>query len=146
MVECPHCYRIFRAAPEKLGARCPKCRMPLFERGPKRRGADKELGRCGKHPESSAVASCVRCARLLCTTCRTRWHDDATCPECVEKSTAANEPMPHELGRQQRQAWTSVVLAVIGWSTALLVLWPLAGLGGTSGWIGFSLFAATAFF
>jgi hypothetical protein len=147
MLECPHCYRIFRATPEKLGARCPKCRMPLFERSPRRRPAEREMGQCAKHPENTAVAKCVRCGQLICATCRTRWHDEATCPDCVEKSAAAHEPTPQETQRQQRQAWTSLVLSVVGWSTALLLLWPLSSLHSlTGGMLSFAVFAGTVFF
>jgi hypothetical protein len=145
MLECPHCYRIFRANPEKIGARCPKCRMPLFERAPKRRPADKELGPCARHPESPAVAKCFRCARLLCTTCRTRWNDEPACTDCIEKAVTSGEPMPQELQRQQRHAWTGVVLAVIGWFAALLFLWPLSNLHGSS-YPGWWIFLGTVFF
>jgi hypothetical protein len=147
MMECPHCYRIFRATPEKLGARCPKCRMPLFERNSRRRGPEKEIGPCAKHPETSAVAKCARCGSLICVTCRTRWHDEATCPECVERSLTANEPTPQETQRQERQAWTGVVLAVVGWSSAFLVFWPLASLHNSSGgWTTFWVFLGTILF
>jgi hypothetical protein len=133
MLECPHCYRIFRATPEKLGARCPKCRMPLFERPPKRRSPDKEVGLCGKHAHAAAVAKCARCGRLMCISCRTRWHDEATCPECIEKSVNSGEPTPHETQRHERQAWTGLVLAGIGCFAALMVFWPLTYLHSATG-------------
>ena len=147
MQECPHCYRVFRSNPEKLGARCPKCRMPLFERGPKRNAPDKDLGPCVKHPENSAVAKCVRCTRLMCTACRTRWNDEPHCPECIELSLTSGAPTPQEVQRQQRLAWTGLVLAVVGWFVALAVFWPLASLhaAGTT-WQGFYLFLGTVIF
>ena len=148
MLECPHCYRIFRANPEKLGARCPKCRMPLFERAPKRRAPEKEIGNCGKHPDSVAVGKCVRCGRLLCAACRTRWQEEATCPECIEKSVSSGDPMPHETQRHERQAWTGLVLAAMGWISALLVFGPLAYLHGAGGVLpaGGWIFLGTAFY
>ena len=133
MLECPHCYRIFRANPDKLGARCPKCRQPLFERAPKRRPTDRDLGLCSRHPESQAVAKCARCAKLMCIACRTRWHDDATCPECIERAISADEPSAQETQRQQRHAWTGLILAIIGWFTALCVFWPLVSLHSSAG-------------
>ena len=39
---------------------------------------------------------CVRCGRLLCAACRTRWQDEATCPECIEQALGSGEPLPHE--------------------------------------------------
>jgi hypothetical protein len=145
MLECPHCYRVFRSNPEKLGARCPKCRMPLFERDPKRRAPEKDLGPCARHPQSASVAKCSRCTKLMCVACRTRWHDDPTCPECIEQSLASGEPTAQEMQRQQRQAWTGVVLAVVGWFAAFLIFWPLASLhGGTAPW--FWPFLGTVFF
>jgi len=50
MIECPSCYRVFRQPPEKLGARCPKCKMPLYEDpGKRRKDPDKDYGRCDVH-------------------------------------------------------------------------------------------------
>jgi uncharacterized paraquat-inducible protein A len=139
MIECPHCYRIFRTTPEKVGARCPKCRLPLFERSSKRRPTDKDLGLCARHPQSTAVAKCTRCGRLMCITCRTRWHEEATCPECIDRVASTGEPTPQETQRQERHAWTGLVLAVAGWFMALLVLWPLVSLrtgsGGAEWWV-----------
>jgi hypothetical protein len=100
--------------------------MPLFEGSSKRRRADKELGSCGLHAESAAVAACSRCQQPMCTTCRTRWHEEIMCPACVERSRAADEPSPQEAQRQARQAWLSVGFALGGWGVLLLALAPLA--------------------
>jgi hypothetical protein len=126
MLECPYCFRVFRTSPAQLGARCPKCRMPLFEGSGKRRRSDKESGRCDRHATSPAVAVCARCQKQMCNTCRTRWHDELMCPLCVERSMAADEPGPQEGSRQFRQAWLSIGFALGGWSVLLLTLWPLA--------------------
>jgi hypothetical protein len=149
MLECPSCYRVFRANPEKLGARCPKCRAPLFERPPRRRAPEKDIGICAKHAQTPAVAKCVRCNRLMCAACRTRWHDEATCPECIEQSVASGEPTPHETQRHERQAWTGVVLASVGWLAATLVFWPLSYLHSPTGGMlppGGWVFLGTVFF
>src|SRR5262245_55029997 len=125
MIECPYCYRVFRQPPEKLGARCPKCRMPLYEDPAKRRKtAEKDLGPCAEHPEATAVAKCVRCNALVCQTCRTRWQGEAACPRCVDRSIADDEPSPNEAQMQTRQAWVSMVLAGIAWMMLLLTLAP----------------------
>ena len=126
MLECPYCYRVFREPPEKIGARCPKCRMPLFEGASKRRRPDKDLGPCATHPDSAAIANCHRCNAAVCGVCRTRWHDEPCCPACVEQSVAADEPGPHEEKRQFRHAAVSLGAAAAGWLLVLLMLWPLS--------------------
>jgi hypothetical protein len=126
MLECPYCFRVFRSSPEKVGSRCPKCRMPLYERSTKKRQPDHDLGPCVQHPKAMAVGRCVRCDRLLCTTCRTRWGDELTCPDCIERALLTDEPTAQEAQRQQRQAWTALIFACGGWLTLLLVLWPLS--------------------
>ena len=128
MLECPYCFRVFRSSPEKVGSRCPKCRMPLYERSAKKRSPDHDLGPCAQHPKAAAVGRCVRCDKLMCATCRTRWSDEPTCPDCIERSLLTDEPTPQEGHRQQRQAWIAVVLAVGGWLTLLLALWPISNL------------------
>src|SRR5581483_10863829 len=125
MLECPYCFRVFRTTPEQVGARCPKCRMPLFEGAAKRRRPDKDLGPCAAHPASAAVANCAACGKAVCGACRTRWHDEILCPVCVDRSLALDEPSPQEGLRQHRQAWLSIGFALGGWAVLLLTLWPL---------------------
>src|SRR5438045_1977510 len=111
MIECPYCYRVFRQPPEKMGARCPKCRMPLYEDPSKRRkSAERDLGPCALHADAQGVAKCVRCERLVCQTCRTRWQGEIVCPQCVEHSIADDEPSPQEAQIQSTQSWISVIL------------------------------------
>jgi hypothetical protein len=125
MIECPYCYRIFRQPPEKLGARCPKCRMPLYEDPSRRRKApDKNYGPCAQHPASAAIAKCTRCGTLLCQACRTRWQEEVVCPQCVDRSVADDEPSPQEAQLQTKQAWVAVILAITGWMLFLMTLAP----------------------
>src|SRR5438128_780741 len=127
MIECPYCYRVFRQPPEKLGARCPKCRMPLYEDPSKRRKSpDKDLGPCVQHPEAPSVAKCSRCDSLVCQACRTRWQEEIVCPLCVDHSIADYEPSPQEAQMHTRQAWFSVILAAIGWMFLLTTMAPYA--------------------
>ncbi len=145
MIECPYCYRVFRTSPEKLGARCPKCRMPLFDGG-KRRRPEKELGPCALHPAGAAVANCGRCNRAMCTVCRTRWHEEVLCPDCVNRSLAADEPGPQEAQRQLRQGLLALAFAAVGWFLLLLTLWPMSTFhtgGSKDHWV---LFAGFLFF
>jgi hypothetical protein len=125
MIECPYCYRVYRQPPEKLGARCPKCKMPLYEDPSKRRKTpDKDYGRCDQHPDAQALAKCSRCDRPMCQTCRTRWHEEPVCPRCVDESIADDEPGPREAQLQTKHAWTSVILATVGWMVLLMTLAP----------------------
>jgi hypothetical protein len=127
MIECPFCYRVFRQPPEKLGARCPKCRMPLYEDPAKRRRTpDKDQGTCIQHPEAAATTRCSRCDTPICQTCRTRWHDETVCPSCVDNSVADDEPSPLEAQTQTKQAWVSVILGLGAWMLFLLTLGPVA--------------------
>ena len=125
MIECPFCYRVFRQPPEKLGARCPKCKMPLYEDPTKRRNSpEKDFGPCLQHPETATVAKCSRCDQPVCQACRTRWHQEIVCPQCVDNSVADDEPSPQEAQMQTKQAWFSVIFAVSGWTVLLLTLAP----------------------
>src|SRR6266403_6357616 len=81
MIECPFCYRVFRQPPEKIGARCPKCRMPLYEDpSKKKKDPEKDYGKCAQHPDAPTVAKCSRCDAPVCRSCRTRWHQEVVCP------------------------------------------------------------------
>jgi hypothetical protein len=127
MIECPFCYRVFRQPPEKIGARCPKCRMPLYEDPAKRRrNPEKDEGPCEQHPECAAIARCARCGKPVCPTCKTRWHEETVCPQCVDNSIADDEPSPLEAHTQSRQAWVSVILGLAAWMLLALTLGPLA--------------------
>jgi hypothetical protein len=123
MIECPFCYRVFRQPPEKLGARCPKCRMPFYEDPAKRRKApEKDHGPCRQHPESASIANCSRCNAPVCQTCRTRWHEEAVCPQCVDNSLADDEPSPMEAQMQTKHAWFGVIFGIVAWALLLFTI------------------------
>ncbi len=121
MVECRNCRGYFRTTPEKIGARCPKCKAPLFER-PDKQSDSEDLGGCAVHPAALAVLVCQRCNKNMCASCRTRWHGKQLCPSCVELSLGRAEPNPRELRRQSGWAVWSLALALIGWVVALLAV------------------------
>src|SRR3954454_5464644 len=138
MVECRYCRSTFETPPEKVGARCPDCRMPLFERFDRPR-REVESGRCYAHPAVPGVASCHRCQRRLCGTCRTRWHEQNICPECVEKSLTAGQEHPREIKAHQTQAIRGFCLAVLGGALFCLGLFLLLSAAdapspGKAGW------------
>lgn len=127
MIECRHCRQVFRTPPEKVGARCPTCRMPLFEKERQRPPAV-DLGPCAEHAEATAVAKCQRCARMMCSVCRTRWAEELLCPACLGRALADGEANPRAVQTQNRQAVWSLLLALAAWGLLLLTLWPLSNL------------------
>ncbi|MSQ95710.1 MAG: hypothetical protein EXR98_14285 [Gemmataceae bacterium] len=127
MIECPYCYRVFRQPPEKLGARCPKCKMPLYEDPARRKkNPEQDHGPCEQHPDAGSITRCSRCNKPICQACRTRWHDESVCPRCVEESIADDEPSPREAQLQTRLAWISVLLGFAAWVLLLLTLAPMS--------------------
>lgn len=127
MIECPYCYRVFRQPPEKLGARCPKCRMPLYEDPTKRRRTpERDCGPCVQHPDTPSITQCVRCGSPMCQVCRTRWHEEPVCPNCVDLSLGEDEASPLEAQMQSKQAWVGMVMALFGWMALVMTLGPLA--------------------
>ena len=144
MIECPFCYRVFRQPPEKLGARCPKCKMPLYEDPTKRRkDPDKDYGRCDQHLDTPAIGKCSRCDKPICQACRTRWHEEPACPRCVAESIEDDEPGPREAQLQMKHAWFSIILAAIGWMVLLVTLAPYSTFhqGQVGGFIKFLTYA-----
>ena len=131
MVECRHCRGYFRTQPEKIGARCPKCKMPLFER-PEKSSPGDDVGACAVHPGVLAVLACQRCGKNICAGCRTKWHGEQLCTGCVELSLSRAEPNPRELKKQGGRAVSSLTLAVIGWVVVLLGLMMLVARGQES--------------
>src|ERR1051325_529043 len=127
MIECPFCFRVFRQGPEKLGARCPKCRMPLYEDpGRRRRNPERDFGRCEQHPCTPSVTTCTRCTKPMCQVCRTRWHEEPVCPRCVDESIADDEPSPRESQQQTKHAWISAILMFASWAALVLTLVPFS--------------------
>jgi len=124
VIECRFCREVFHGTPEEAGARCQNCRMPLFEKAPRRRpGYD--LGPCATHPESEAYGKCRRCGKLVCNVCRTRWYDQVVCPPCLTQMLEGEEPNPRDQGMQRRLAAWSMVLALLGWLTLICAVIPL---------------------
>lgn len=133
MIECRYCRDVFRKSPEKIGARCPTCRMPLFDKE-RQRTPVVDLGPCAEHKEVSAVAKCQRCARMMCAACRTRWDEEIACPACLDKALTAGETNPRQVRTQNAQALRSLLLALGGWGLYFLTMWPLSALiRGTGG-------------
>jgi hypothetical protein len=122
MLECRNCRELVRGDLEMIGSRCPRCRMPLYERPKIARRlnpVDSEKS-CGVHPEIQAIGTCDRCGAPICLNCRTRWYDQALCLACVERALSLKEPPPANRVAQRRQAMVSFVLSVTGLGLFLL--------------------------
>jgi hypothetical protein len=127
MIECRHCHDVFRQPVEKIGARCPSCRLPLFERD-RHRPPVVDLGPCAAHKDNSAAAKCQRCGKMMCALCRTRWDEEIICARCLDQSLRQGDASPRLVQTRDRQAAASLVLAIFGWIFLLLTLWPLSAL------------------
>src|SRR5438874_606425 len=108
MPRCPSCREYLRGSRERLGARCPYCHDPLYEKPsvPERviDPTDASENGCAAHPHNLAVGICQRCGNYLCTICRTRWRGRSICTACVERALEARETPPEEARAHFRQA------------------------------------------
>jgi hypothetical protein len=133
MVECRHCHRLFREDPADLGARCPSCRQPLYERAEGARPPlTVGLQQCTMHPTRPAVGTCRHCRTPICSVCRTRWQEHLICLTCAERSIAHQATSADHAQAHRRLALRSLCCAVIGWLLLLLGLAPLVLMRGLS--------------
>ena len=129
-MNCRNCGEYIRS--DHLGARCPRCHLPIFEKKqiPGRAATGTTDPVCALHPMNQAVGPCQRCGVLLCGVCRARWHEQILCPACVQKSLETKEAGPKEIRSQRRQALLSFFYALGGWILLLIgsaLLWSLQG-------------------
>jgi hypothetical protein len=116
MNHCPSCDYPLPYNRERLGARCPNCRDPLYE-PPSRmsRPVRQGEGACALHPGSEAVGACGRCGNYYCEVCRTRWRDKLLCAACVERALESREATPEQARAHFRQALFGLVLGLGAW-------------------------------
>ena len=113
---------------ERVGARCPNCRDPLYEPpGRFGRPVREGEGACSVHPECESVGPCGRCGNFMCETCRTRWRDQILCAACVDRVMESKEAAPEQSRTHLRQAILALgmgdgawVLGVVGFVVAVL--------------------------
>jgi hypothetical protein len=121
MFHCPSCDYPLPNNRERLGARCPRCKDPLYEpagRVPRKARGDDNA--CPVHAGQEAVGTCARCGSFLCEICRTRWRDQIVCAACVDRALQRGEAVQ---GREQghlRQGLLSVVLGATAWIAVLV--------------------------
>src|SRR5262249_16125509 len=126
MLDCRHCGEYLRGDAARFGARCPRCREPLYERPDavrRQREAQESLGGvCAVHPGNVAVGPCKRCGTFMCGLCRTRWDDRTLCLACVERLMSGAETSPEDLKAHRWQGLVSVLLGFFAWMLALPVV------------------------
>src|SRR6516162_1140508 len=120
-MECRNCGEYLQGEPDRIGARCPLCRFPIYEKKqiPRRAATGTNDPVCALHPMNQSVGPCQRCGALLCGVCRARWHDQILCLACVQTSLEKKEAGPEEARSHRRQALLSFFLALGGWMLLL---------------------------
>lgn len=123
MNHCPSCDYPLPHDRERVGARCPNCRDPLYE-PPSRvsRPAHEGEGACALHTGREAVDTCGRCGNYFCEVCRTRWRDQVLCAACVERALASREATPEQARTHFRQALVGLLMGLGAWMVFILGL------------------------
>jgi hypothetical protein len=129
MPYCPACRGRIRGERERVGARCPHCRLPLYERPelfkPRPAGDD----HCSAHPQNAALGTCQRCGSFQCDVCRTRWRNRTFCVACVNRLLEANQDRPEEVRAHTLQAVLALVLGIASWvALAVFIVLAIAAL------------------
>jgi hypothetical protein len=121
MALCPSCDYPIPDDRERVGARCPNCRDPLYEPpGRFGRPVREGEGACSVHPECESVGPCGRCGNFMCETCRTRWRDQILCAACVDRALESKEAAPEQSRTHFRQAITALLLCVGAWALGVV--------------------------
>jgi hypothetical protein len=117
MALCPSCDYPIPDDRERVGARCPNCRDPLYEPpGRFGRPVREGEGACSVHPECESVGPCGRCGNFMCETCRTRWRDQILCAACVDRALESKEAAPEQSRTHFRQALMALGFGVGAWA------------------------------
>lgn len=134
MVVCRQCREYVRGDLEETGARCPSCRLPLYEPpdppAPRPEHLDQTQSACAVHPGNLAVGPCPGCGTFVCGYCRTRWQGRRVCVACVERELGGKGANPLALKAHRQQALLSLVLGIGGWVLLVLGGLPLFALPG----------------
>src|SRR6266851_3591312 len=145
MPRCRHCRSPLRRDPEEIGARCPRCREPLFEQRANYErvedGAASAGNLCAVHRRNPAQSTCQRCGNYMCQVCRTRFRARSLCTACVDRVLESQEATPQDGRAHFWQAILAIISGVAGWAITLFGLiligvgvesdsMPLVGVGG----------------
>jgi hypothetical protein len=127
VIRCRYCRR--GVYDEEPGARCPRCREPLYERNDiptqAAENAGLEESRCAAHPRNLAVGTCRNCGNYICNVCWTRWRGSRVCVACVERALDSGEASPQEARAHFRQALLALVFGVVAWGMILLAIFGI---------------------
>lgn len=141
MPRCPSCREYLPRDRERVGARCPYCRDPLYEPPYDRlRATEGTANLCAVHPQNAAVGTCQRCGNYQCRVCRTRQRDRSLCPACIERALEARELSPEASRAHFRQALLALIAGVAAW-VLCLIGFVCAGMAVVSENIGLVLIA-----
>jgi hypothetical protein len=100
----------------KVGARCPRCREPLYQRkGRFPRDAEEGEAECSVHPGSVSIGICARCGNFLCETCRTPWDDRIQCAGCVDRAIQSGDLASGAKRSHSRQAAFGLAGGILAW-------------------------------
>jgi hypothetical protein len=149
MNHCPSCDYPLPHDRERVGARCPNCRDPLYEPpGRVSRPVREGEGSCALHEGREAVGTCGRCGNYFCELCRTRWRDQVLCIACVERALASREATPEQARAHFRQALIGLLMGLSAWVVFILGLLTvgLAGVAGNSSVIPILILLVLLFF
>lgn len=128
MNRCPTCDYPLPHDRERIGARCPNCRDPLYEPpGRVSRPAREDEGACALHTRREAVGTCGRCGNYFCEVCRTRWRDQILCAACAERALASREATPEQARAHFRQALLGLLLSLGAWPVFIVGLASAVG-------------------
>lgn len=128
MNHCPSCDYPLPHDRERMGARCPNCRDPLYEPpGRLSRPVREDEGACALHAGRETVGTCGRCGNYFCEVCRTRWRDQILCSACAERALASREATPEQARAHFRQALLGLLLSLGAWPVFILGLASAVG-------------------
>lgn len=121
MNRCPSCDYPLPSDRERIGARCPNCRDPLYEPpGRISRPVREDEGACALHAGRETVGTCGRCGNYFCEVCRTRWRNQILCAACADRALASREATPEQARTHFRQALLGLLMGLGAWCFFLL--------------------------
>jgi hypothetical protein len=135
MASCPICDRVISERRERVGARCPGCRQPLYEPpGRFSRPLHPDEAACSRHAGQPAVGFCTRCKARVCETCRSLWAGQVVCIGCINRLLSRQQAvilpqspaivvMPTRITRQAETAWLALYCGVAIWLLTGLAVW-----------------------
>ncbi len=135
MPRCNNCRGQLGDDRDQMGARCPHCRCPLFERSRDPHQVEAGMSAscpCTLHASNPAIGTCHRCGNFICTVCRTRWRNQVLCIACAERVLGSKETDTPDAQAHRRQAVLGLVFSGIAWAVAIFGFF-LIGVGLSQG-------------